>query len=581
MLDKITSTVNSSGSYLPFDLFLAELSKNESRLLQQTRVLFVYPVLEEGRFESEELPISMRLLATTLERAGCLSVTGVCSIADSGEVKGSSDEELFDHIVIHPMINLLDRLGTLLNYFRSRYPNAEISLQNSDHHQHEKLIGGPRSLETAAHLLIRFPQLDWVIRGYAEHALLSVVLKKPSSAVTGHDGIGLAAQRIFEFASLPVPDSSAGNTTETRSIRVQRARGCLSPCTYCIEGQANATSDGERPWDGLSMTAFVDRLEKLAGQGYFFINITDSSFEDPGAKGRQDVINFCHLLIERNICLSFKIHLRAENVLRYSQEDLAVMKSAGVDVIICGLESGSQQELSFFRKLASKKQGLAAFSHLEESGSFCNILGYMMFTPVTTMEILEEKVGFLRQLTRGWDFLNLTNRLLVIWGTVIHRQLIDLGLAEDGDFHAGYVPFKYKDAKVLRVDEFFNTLKRQRPEIVRLNNLMYDALNIESRLQNPINESHRAALGGGFEQFQSDLRDRERRLSQLYCNSFLEILNNPDAAFCPEIDFEEELTALDRSVNMVIEPLQLIDRHLSTVYLRTWMSSVNSLGKRT
>ena len=96
------------------------------------------------------------------------------------------------------------------------------------------------------------------------------------------------------------------------SIRLQRSRGCVSPCNYCIEGQANKAIPSEASWEGEDFDTFIQRLIHNQDAGKFFFNISNSSFEDPGNRGFRDMIGFFKKLEETKFPGSFKIHLRAE-----------------------------------------------------------------------------------------------------------------------------------------------------------------------------------------------------------------------------------------------------------------------------
>ena len=564
--------------YKDFLEHISELSHSDRAHLGGLCLLFSYPVLDQNELESTELPVSQRILFAVAKHAGCetdweLVTVGTRETRTFGTVGFKPD-----YVIIHPMISVLPSLDSLVDNYKKRFPLTTIVLQNSDQHQHEKVIGGPRAIEIAQELLINFQQVDYILLGFAEHALLSLLLDKPTTEVMGREGRGELPGRIYSFATLPNGDALQSAEVTGNSLRVQRARGCLAPCTYCIEGQANRVIDGERPWDGLPMDEFVERLGSYAHQGYFFINIIDSSFEDPGPRGLKDLSRFCELILQEKINLSFKIHLRAENALKADENALALWKKAGIDVIVCGLESGNQKELDFYRKLASKEISLRAFQHLERPEVFCNILGFMMFTPIATEEILREKVEFLREIGRGWDFLNLTNRLLVFWGTQIHGQLIDKGLIDSARTEIGYVPYGYIDARVETLDKIFNRIKKLRPGFMRLNNLIYDAMNLESRMLNAVNSQYLEMAGRSFVQFRRELSDRKSRLNDLYFRGFRSILEDNNRPFLPDFDENREYDVQRKEIQECLQFEEKLPSPPTTLYLQTWLSVVNRLG---
>jgi radical SAM superfamily enzyme YgiQ (UPF0313 family) len=350
-------------------------------------LLFVYPVVGQNEFELVDHPISQRILMAVAKELGCCVEWEVARISEEEFDFYPQESSAAEYVILHPMISSLDRIADLVSQYRKRMCKAEIVVQTSDQNQHEKLIGGPRGAEIAEKLLEEIAEIDTVLLGFAEYPLIMNLLGKRTTTTFRREGRGNYPGFLFRFDSLP--DAAIINDSDSQQValRVQRSRGCLSPCTYCIEGQANRSVDGERPWEGIPIEEFVGRLAKYEQRGFFFVNINDSSFEDPGKRGLRDLHRFCDLLIQRNIRLSYKIHLRAENAPKVNSNDLARWKQAGIDVIVCGLESGSQVELDLYRKIATKKVSGDAFRHLEETDQFCTILGYMMFSPISKFQI--------------------------------------------------------------------------------------------------------------------------------------------------------------------------------------------------
>jgi hypothetical protein len=514
----------------------------------------------------------------TCGQVGCQVDEEMALIDSSGVSLPAQAIPGITHIIIHPMISSIDDLPDLVVAYRQRFPGTVIVLQNSDQHQHEKLIGGPHSDEISIELLNRMPEVDWVLRGFSEHALVSLLLDLPTHAAMGQNGEGKNPSAFFTLGSLPQDFGASKQTYKGRSIRVQRSRGCLSGCTFCIEGQANKSIESERSWDGVPIEKFIDRLERLGKKGFFFINIIDSSFEDPGKRGLDDLRRFCRLLIERELRFSFKLHLRAENIVKLCPDDLQLMKKSGVDVIVSGLESGEQTELDYYRKIASTEINRQACIQLEEQKIFCNIFGYMMFAPMTTLNIYREKITFLHSINRCWDFLNMTNRLLVFWGTHIHQQIIEDGLAERQTVNPGWVDYRFKDSVVGQIDKRVNEMKKKNPEFLDLNNLIYDSMNIESRLRNPANAHYLDMAGERFEVFCDHLNKRKALLNDLYRDGFQKLASDPEGVFLEGCDMTNEAESQRQDITCLLKFAEGLEEKPETLFLHTWLSSVNRFG---
>lgn len=568
-------------NYIQFPAFLEGLSKPDKARLADTRLVFCYPLLSNNNFELIEAPVSQQMLMAVCRAAGCKVTSELIRISANEIIfptKQTSGK--FSYVIIHPMISTLNFLSQIISECRARFRGADIVLQNSDQHQHEKLIGGPESAAIAAHLLEIEPGPDWVIRGYAEHALISLLLGRPTLVVSSREGNGMLREKFFTMDSLPLIELPKKSTKAPagRSIRVQRSRGCLSGCTYCIEGQANRSIKTELPWDGMSIENFVSRLARLKKDGFFFINLMDSSFEDPGRRGLNDLRNFCDLLIARELQLSFKMHLRAENALKLTKTDLNLLKHAGVDVLVTGIESSQEKELQFLGKIATQEINSKAVKHLEEPHLFCNIFGYMMFSPIVSSFDILEKVQFLRDINRSWDFLNLTNKVLVFWGSVLHRQLEQQKLIRSAGITAGYVDYAFKHPEIEHVVLRINALKNRRPEFMRLNNLIYDAMNLESRFKNPANAQYLSTVGAAFDEFQTALHKRQTYLNKLYSSGFEHFALNPDTEFLPSFDANEEVNKQQKEIKKLLSILSKLDAPPQTLFFHTYLSAINYLG---
>jgi hypothetical protein len=201
-----------------------------------------------------------------------------------------------------------------------------------------------------------------------------------------------------------------------------------------------------------------------------------------------------------------------------------------------------------------------------------------MLSATSTPEIVNEKIEFLRDIQRGWDFLILTNRLQVFWGSVMHKELVALGLAEEGRPLAGYVPYRFADERIAALDRSVTTIKRLHPAFMELNNLMYDAINLESRMLNPVNERLCKIAGKRFPDFRERLARRQRRLNDLYCDGMHAINAGADAPFLPDHDSRAEIEGLRADIETLLAPIRVSGLSTNTLYLRTWLAVRDKLS---
>ena len=569
--------------YLNYQTFLKNLNESQKKLLSSYNLLFSYIVVDANKYELLEQPISQQILFSLFKDNNSDCKDEILKIRNGKLINCKNFSTKFDYIFIHPMISILPFLNNVIIFYKEKYPNSKIIILNSDQHQHEKLIGGPESENISNNILDHYNNIDYLISGFAEHSSISLLINNPSKGVFSKKHIlnnNRDAVCFFDYDSIAeLHLKSLKPKKHNNSIRIQRSRGCVSGCTYCIEGQANKTHLNEKSWDALNIDKFINKLEKLQNLNYFFINIIDSSFEDPGNKGINNVLYFAKKIIEKKIKLSFKIHFRSENYIKFTLEELKLIKRAGIDIIICGIESGNQFELTFFNKIAPKQQHLEAFKYAESTKLFFNIMGYIMFTPTADADILKEKVEFLRELNRGWDFLNLTSQLHVFWGTKIHKQLNNLNLIDNNQkVNFGYVKYKFISENVKKLNNEFNDYKIRFPKTISVNKLLYDSLNLLSRVKNSANINIYNDNLNHINEFEINVSKQIKKLNKLYCDNYLNKINNINYDFFNNIDLiKEEKYALD-NINKIRTKFNKKKYTTSKIYLDTWVSVRDSLG---
>ena len=569
--------------YLNYQTFLKNLNESQKKLLSSYNLLFSYIVVDANKYELLEQPISQQILFSLFEDNGSNCKDEILKIRNGEIINCNNFSAKFDYIFIHPMISILPFLNNIIIFYKEKYPNSKIIILNSDQHQHEKLIGGPESENISNNILDHYNNIDYLISGFAEHSSISLLINNPSKGVFSKRHVlsnNKNSVHFFDYDSigeLHLKNLKINN--HNNSIRIQRSRGCLSSCTYCIEGQANKTHLNEKSWDALNIDKFINKLEKLQKLNYFFINIIDSSFEDPGKKGINNVLYFAKKIIEKKIKLSFKIHFRSENYIKFTLEEFKLIKRAGIDIIICGIESGNQFELTFFNKIASKQQHLENFKYAENTKLFFNIIGYIMFTPTADENILKEKVEFLRELNRGWDFINLTSQLYVFWGTKIHKQLNNLKLTDNNQkINFGYVKYKFVSENVEKLNNEFNSYKISFPKTMSINKLLYDSLGLLSRAKNPANFNIYNDNLNHINEFEINVSKQIKKLNKLYCDNFLNKINNINYDFFNNIDLvKEEKYALD-NIKKIFTIIKKKKQDFSKIHLDSWISVRENLG---
>ena len=585
------------------------LSNNPYKLktdLSGFRCLFVY-VSTQDDLSTQNYPISFGYMTSLLRMNGA-DATILVPRPDTYDKRMYSD---FDLICFYPMVALLHKTLEIASEIKNDFQNSRICLFNSDQHQHEMILCTPKAADYAQTLMMQCSSVDFVLVGEAESSFVKLCEK----LATGDNGFAdipscfYRKDNIVEFSGKPIEsvnfdmlpfpsrdflERGISDGVNIFSPRIQSSRGCVSPCLFCAESSRNITENGrKRSWLGRNIDKFVDEIELLSKQyKVAFFNVIDSSFEDPGRKGIERINHFCDEIISRDILSSFKIHLRVETIGKLDDELLLKLKEAGVDVLVIGIESGISRELRSYRKITTLKENSDNIHRLDQLGKFFNFVGFMMFSPFLDLKDLFEKVQFMKRINRGWDYLAMSRNLLVYKGTAYHDLIDTHGLALEYDMMPGVASYKYQDGRVKYVADEMGKLKVRCPEIVSLNNLLYDVQNIMSRYGNKINK-HLWKKETSFLEF------RERIDQILFSNQkvlsqyFIDLIDLADMKWSDE---KAELIYLDQVHNFISdsyrETKKLIknilkdfeDSGLATnrLYLKTWISltdtQINTAG---
>ena len=567
------------------------------------KTIFTF-LTEQSPFSEKDYPLPIGYMASLVRMNGGKATISIKNVEDYK----IEDYNGYDLASFYPMAVLFNQIMEFSNKVKKDNPQIKTCMFNSDQHQHEMLLCNPKAKDFGRKMMQRFPSLDYILIGEAESSFIQLCEKiyrgdsnlddVPSCLYRGESGIELFSSspiKPVDFTSLPfssrdyLEDHISNEGINTFSPRIQSSRGCLAPCLYCVEASSNIIEGGRKKAvmkrDG---KIFVDEIEMLQKKyGVTFFNIIDSSFEDSGKKGLNEMDRFCDDIVERGIEASFKIHLRGETVDKFDNDFLDKMKYAGIDIVIPGIESGLERELRTYKKLTTPEKSANAIRKLESYGKFFSVLGYIMFSPILEIDELPKKMEYLKELGHEWDILNTSYSMLVFPGTRYHEFIKSEGLELKHDDLDTIIPYRFVDERVEFVAEEMGSLKIKNPEIMGLHNLIMDSKNVGSRFYNKMNV-HLQKNFGAFEKFERELKEITNETGKHYYNFFMEIVDLAKKDYSKEsaniirkshIDREKFRVLYNRASDNLGNFLKDCEgKGLSTnkLYLKTWMSLIGS-----
>jgi len=277
------------------------------------------------------------------------------------------------------------------------------------------IVGGPHPTLLPDDTLSRMPQVDYLLRGEAEHTLCDLVQRLGQGDTTPDDipGIGFRRgdemfispklPRVDDLDSLPLPsydllpleayfhgNSLAETGAGGRAFTMMTSRGCPYHCIFCSAPTIYGHKFRMRSPEHVvrEMKLLVDTYQ--VGHLVFY----DACF---GAN-RAHSVGICEKILEENIQVTWRVRMRADRV---DAQLLALMRKAGCTTVAFGVETGTQRLLDVLEKnetIADIEQG---FRLAKEAGLWT--VGYFMFgVPGETRQDSYKTVEFAKRLDPDW-----------------------------------------------------------------------------------------------------------------------------------------------------------------------------------
>jgi len=196
--------------------------------------------------------------------------------------------------------------------------------------------------------------------------------------------------------NLRMPLIKAFTPEETISMRFSKNRCYWSKCDFCA--QANKHRKGEHnseKIDAEHMNRIIRRIEKLNRRGYKRIIFSDEAIKS------EDVITLSKLILKQGISIKWSYRSRIDFGL--SRENMEMIRSAGCEEVIFGLESASETVLRSMNKYSEMPEKDLVRSYLKELyNAGVNIhLNLIVGFPGETCEQLKETFSFVNDTFEG------------------------------------------------------------------------------------------------------------------------------------------------------------------------------------
>jgi len=177
------------------------------------------------------------------------------------------------------------------------------------------------------------------------------------------------------------------------------SRGCPYNCIYCDRRNRMGNK-----WRSFSNRRIIEEMRELKDH-YGIKEIM--FFDDEFIIDRRRTIEFCNLILEKNLKIIWECRSRVDMV---DRELLAIMKKSGCYRIRFGFESGDDEVLRILKKGITVKQSLECARLVKESG--IEICGYFMFgCPEETEKTIKKTIALIFAIEP--DFAVLSKTILI------------------------------------------------------------------------------------------------------------------------------------------------------------------------
>ena len=307
--------------------------------------------------------------------------------------------------------------------------------------------------------LLQHPEIDYVIMGEGEHAIVelakSITSNNDKSVI--HKIPGLAFRHGGKFVKTPssfisdldqvpfparhlLPMHLYSRIMEYLSVRpvdtMNVIRGCPYNCAFC---------ETKRIWGSkcraFSPSRVVDELNHLVAKygtkGIYFVG-------DNFTINKKRTIELCKEIRKSNLDLQWVCDTRVDLI---SHELLREMKSAGCHTIWFGVESGSLRILKRINKQVTLEQAQNAFRLCNDEG-IKTASSFMLGLPGETLQDMEATFKFARKLDPDWVRFNI---FVGYPGSSLYDEIIEKGLFERVDDFVALVKTKEFDFETVNI----------------------------------------------------------------------------------------------------------------------------------
>jgi radical SAM superfamily enzyme YgiQ (UPF0313 family) len=222
------------------------------------------------------------------------------------------------------------------------------------------------------------------LKGIAYKVNKKIIINKPRSLIKNLDALPFPARHYLDMSKY-----RESNTTKTPFARILSSRGCTGRCIFCVWNSVLF----QRRFRARSAQNVISEIEFLIDKyGVKYVYIDDDTF----TIDKKRVIDICRLMKKRKINkkISWGTLSRIDTI---DSEMLKEMKEAGCDMIVYGIESGSQEILNNMKKGITINKIREVIKETKKNGIRIHAT-FMFGAPGETKETIRKTIEFAKEL---------------------------------------------------------------------------------------------------------------------------------------------------------------------------------------
>jgi len=198
-------------------------------------------------------------------------------------------------------------------------------------------------------------------------------------------------------------------------------------------------------WRSRSARDVVNEMEYLAKEcGICYFQFKDENFIGPGKSGQSHAFDIAAEILRRKLKIRYSIACRTSSV---NKELFTFLKESGLYKAFIGAESWSQSSLDRLTKNTSVEENMRAVEILESLG-LRTIVGFIMFTPESTLEETRHNVDFFRRLESFNLYVESLWRRLEIFAGTEDEHRYGHYFRSKAFYQGNPIPYKFKDRMI-------------------------------------------------------------------------------------------------------------------------------------